>query len=153
MRPFKFDVEAEGREHFIASVNLCLQLGEWDKGFNKVKPALGFFFVSDKYAADPYSRYSLSTDPNPKNDDFLALVNYFPKTNTPNPFRFPFPIQPENIGSFLWNYASDMSTCLADYGGDGTLKEGWQVCNPESLRIYDNSAVIAVRPRWILYGK
>lgn len=79
---------------------------------------------------------------------------------TKYPFKATVPVLVEQINQYIDSLSGEDIVRLAgkEPDIDGTVELGWEVFHPlwygdSEIEDYDISAVIAVRPCWIIYGK
>ena len=94
--------------------------------------------------------------------DKNGLVFCFYKSNgdTEYPFKPTVPVLVEQVYQYLDDLNAEDITRLAgnEPDIDGTVVLGWEVFHPlwygeNEIEKYNDNAVIAVRPCWIVYGK
>ena len=90
----------------------------------------------------------------------LVLCKYKCSGATEYPFEATIPILVEQINQYIKNLPSKDILRLAgmEPDNDGTVRLGWEVFHPlwygeNKIDKYELSAVLAVRPSWIVYGK
>lgn len=90
----------------------------------------------------------------------LVLCRYDCSGSTSYPFKATIPVLVEQINEYISNLSSEDIIRLAgeEPDNDGTVVLGWEVFHPlwfgiNEIEKYEQSAIIAVRPCWIVYGK
>lgn len=92
----------------------------------------------------------------------LVLCAYECNGSTAYPFEATIPVLVEQIKQYISNLSDEDMVRLAgeEPDNDGTVKLGWEVfhplwygCERNAIDKYEDAAIIAVRPCWIIYGK
>lgn len=90
----------------------------------------------------------------------LVLCAYKCNGSTEYPFKATIPVLVEQINQYIDNLSNGDVLRLAgeEPDNDGTVRLGWEVFHPlwygeNEIDKYELSAVLAVRPSWIVYGK
>lgn len=90
----------------------------------------------------------------------LVLCSYECEGSTAYPFEATIPVLVEQINQYIKKLSNDAILRLAGKkpDNDGTVELGWEVFHPlwygdNKIDKYELSAIIAVRPSWIVYGK
>ena len=125
-----FTISGETKEELQKVLQLAVKLSGWDiKAFFKDKNGLVFCY-------------------------------YKGNGDTEYPFKPTVPVLVEQIYQYLDDLDTEDTVRLA--GGepdiDGSVRLGWEVFHPlwygeNEIEKYNDNAVIAVRPCWVVYGK
>lgn len=90
----------------------------------------------------------------------LVFCAYECDGSTTYPFKATIPILVEQINQYIDNLPREDIVRLAgdEPDVDGTIRLGWEVFHPlwygeNEIEEYENAAILAVRPCWIIYGK
>ena len=90
----------------------------------------------------------------------LVLCGYECSGSTTYPFEATTPILVEQINQYIKNLSSEDVLRMAgvEPNNDGIVRLGWKVFYPlwygeNKISKYEDSAIIAVKPSWIIYGK
>lgn len=95
-----------------------------------------------------------------KDKNGLVLCSYECSGSTTYPFEATIPVLVEQINQYIRNLSNEDVWRLAgeEPDNDGTVRLGWEVFHPlwygeNEIDKYELSAILAVRPCWIVYGK
>ena len=90
----------------------------------------------------------------------LVFCFYECEGSTKYPFNPTIKVLVEHINQYIKGLSKEKIEELAGPcpDNDGTVKLGWEVFHPlwygeNEIENYDNAAILAVRPCWIIYGK
>lgn len=90
----------------------------------------------------------------------LVFCSHCYGDSTKYPFKATIPILVEQINQYINNLSNEDILRLAgkEPYSDGTVELGWEIFYPlwygeNEIERYEDEAILAVRPHWIVYGK